>query len=476
VARRTGIDLSSANAALVHVREGQHGPELRGFALVDASGDLDAVAAELRQARRQYRLPRRAEVVAWSGEPRAHAATRAGFAVERVISPPDALSRIARMQPTASAPDAVTALVALHLDCGALAIVRDGEVLHEAALTWSAVSTGAAPLPGRSELLRRYAFLSELTEYLRAAFAALRRAHDVTVTDIKTCGSFPDLRALTMPLADEFDLEVEVLDAPDALPISMGPEAAARARDVIASLQIALAAGRRWHHSRGIGERLRGRGLWVPAAAIAAVLVLALWFWQRGGPAAPPSPPPRVASRAAAPVTPERRVPARTPEREPAAVGTVATSAEPTPTPPPPAQEPTAQPPVPGPKPASPASRPRPLDTAVAPVKRLPPRVAAPARPAARGAEAPRPRGESTAEGLPAEGPQAPSDRFPAAPLEVTSILWSADRKLAIVNGSILGVGDTIQGFEVVEVRQDSIIVRNSAGRLLRAALGAQKP
>lgn len=473
MARRTGIDLSSANAALVHVREGQHGPELRGFALVDASGDLDAVAAELRQARRQYRLPRRAEVVAWPGEPRADAANRAGFAVERVISPPDALSRVARMQPTAPAPDTVTALVALHLDCGALAIVRDGEVLHEAALTWSAVSTGAAPLPGRSELLRRYAFLSELTEYLRAAFAALRNAHGVTVTDIKTCGSFPDLRALTMPLADEFDLEVEALDAPDALPISMGPEAAARARDVIASLQMALAAGQRSHRSRRIGERLRRRGLWIPAAAVAGVLVLALLFWPRGGPATPP----RAASRASAPVTRDRGVPARAPEREPAAVGTVATSAEPTPTPesPPPAQKPT-QAPVPSPKRATPAPRPRPVDTGVAPVKRLPPPVAAPARPAAPGVQPPRPRTEGAAEDLPAEGPHAPSDRFPAASLDVTSILWSADRKLAIVNGRILGVGDTIQGFEVVEVRQDAIIVRNSAGRLLRAALGAQKP
>jgi hypothetical protein len=174
----------------------------------------------------------------------------------------------------------------------------------------------------------------------------------------------------------------------------------------------------------------------------------------------------------------DRGVPARLGEREPAPVGTVATSAEPTPSPEPlpTVQQPMVQPPTSGPKPATSASRPPPADTGVAAVKRLPPRVAAPARTAAAGVKPSGPPAEATAEGLPAEGPRAPSDRFPAAPLEVTSILWSADRKLAIVNGRILGVGDTIQGFEVVEVRQDAIIVRNRAGRLLRAALGAQQP
>jgi hypothetical protein len=479
VAGRTGIDLSSANAALAHVRDGERGPELRGFALIEAGGELDAVASELRQARRQYHLPRRAEVVAWPGEPRSEAPGRAGFTVERVISPAEALARVARLQPGGARPGAVTAMLALHSDSGALAIVRDGEVLHEAALTWSPVSTGASPLPGRSELLRRYAFLAELTEYLRAGFAALRHAHGATVTDIRVCGSLPDLRSLTMPLADEFDLEVEALDAPDAFDIRMSPESAARARDVIASLQIALAAGKRWHRARGLLNRLGHRRAWIPAAALAAVLLLALVFWLRPEPtpvASRPAPS-RAATGVRGRAAPTAGPPAR---QEPAAVGTAAKESATASgiQPPAPARErpferaPTAKPATPPTPSRQTATRPAAKPQGPAPVPAMPPRRPEPA------VAAPQPDARIPSKPVPSEGPQRPTaERLPVAPLEVTSILWSSDRKLAIINGRIVGAGDTVDGFEVVEVRQEAVIVRNTAGRRFRAVLGGgQKP
>jgi hypothetical protein len=175
VSARLGIDLSSATAALAHVSEGRRGVQLRGFALIDTSGDLDTIATELRSARKTYRFPKRAEVIAWPGDIRADAAREAGYEIERVISPADALCRVARLHHGTPAPERVTAVVSLHPDSGAMAVVRDGEILHESTVRWSHAALSAS----QPELLRRYAFLAELTEHLRGAFAAVRAKHQL---------------------------------------------------------------------------------------------------------------------------------------------------------------------------------------------------------------------------------------------------------------------------------------------------------
>ena len=74
-----------------------------------------------------------------------------------------------------------------------------------------------------------------------------------------------------------------------------------------------------------------------------------------------------------------------------------------------------------------------------------------------------------------------PQARQRPAPIDVPlgfdaalgTILYSPDRKLAIVDGRIVGVGDEIRGARIVEITPTAVILRDAQGRLRRLALGA---
>jgi hypothetical protein len=563
--RRVGIDLSGSAVALAHVGGSGGKLQLRGFALIETGGDVDTIAGELREARRAFRLPKHAEVIAWPGDIRPDAVRQAGFIVERVIAPSEALARVAQLHHGVPMPERVSAVVCVHQDSGAVVVVRDGHVLHEASLEWP---LGTGPGRGRSELLRRYAFLAELTESLRGAFAAVARRHGAKVTEILTCGSLPDLRSLTMPLADEFDVEVETLDSTTGIELRLKRESAERAQEVMAALRLAIVAGRRWH-TPSPGPRLKsGRAAGVVAAAAAAI-ILAVYLWPRGTPrdasettvaatrtaqarqartqpsrrtdrATSPPGAGNVPSRAATEEARARSVPApkseasaqpagRTAQQaqqsSPAAPTTpAAVSTRPMPSPAPSASRP-ASPSMNARGLETPQAAPSPISTPAAPPPREASRAQGPARPgeaAARQAvelrepAAPPPATapqqttapqqaavpqqqtasrHTTSSPQPAasaaitvpEGPAQPPvrrarvdppatqrslDRLPPFPVPVSSIMWSADRQFAVVEGRILGVGDSIRGARIVEIRADALIVRDASGRLRRAGLG----
>jgi hypothetical protein len=73
----------------------------------------------------------------------------------------------------------------------------------------------------------------------------------------------------------------------------------------------------------------------------------------------------------------------------------------------------------------------------------------------------------------PAAAPVVASRNFLPAPADVvvSSILWSSDRKLAIVNSRIVGAGDSVGRHTVVEIQSDAVVFRDRAGRLHRAGL-----
>ncbi|HSL20720.1 MAG TPA: hypothetical protein VK886_04235 [Vicinamibacterales bacterium] len=99
------------------------------------------------------------------------------------------------------------------------------------------------------------------------------------------------------------------------------------------------------------------------------------------------------------------------------------------------------------------------------------PAPVAPTREALR-VEAPR-REPPTATERP-EAERNASDRTASvlpASFTVASILWSPDRQLAFIGGRIVAVGDIVDGARVVEIRQDSVLVRDAQGRLRRAVL-----
>jgi len=72
----------------------------------------------------------------------------------------------------------------------------------------------------------------------------------------------------------------------------------------------------------------------------------------------------------------------------------------------------------------------------------------------------------------------APAQRTPPAdevplPFEAAlgTILYGADRKLAIIDGRIVQVGDEVRGARVVEITQNSVFFRDRQGRLRRLSL-----
>jgi hypothetical protein len=53
------------------------------------------------------------------------------------------------------------------------------------------------------------------------------------------------------------------------------------------------------------------------------------------------------------------------------------------------------------------------------------------------------------------------------------TILYSSERRLAIVDGHIVGPGDDVRGARVVEIEPMSVLLRETSGRLRRLTLAA---
>jgi type II secretory pathway component PulC len=56
------------------------------------------------------------------------------------------------------------------------------------------------------------------------------------------------------------------------------------------------------------------------------------------------------------------------------------------------------------------------------------------------------------------------------SPIDLQAISWaeSADRRIAVINNSVLHEGDSVEGYTVVKIRPDDVILRRE-GRMWRA-------
>jgi hypothetical protein len=54
------------------------------------------------------------------------------------------------------------------------------------------------------------------------------------------------------------------------------------------------------------------------------------------------------------------------------------------------------------------------------------------------------------------------------------TILYSADRRLAIIDGVIVGLGDMVKGARVVEITAGAVLLRDPRGRLRRLTLAGR--
>jgi hypothetical protein len=481
--------------------------------------------ADIFAARRAEGAPTRSVVVALASTPGLASAARwlgaQGVRVHAIVTPALALMSLARLRRELTSPDRVEAYVALEETTTAVALVRNGLLLAASELSWGYQDNRGVTLT-REEIAGRLA--DEIERFLAA-----RAARPDVLVQVCICGGLPELRSMAMMLMERLDVEVETLDSLLGIDTVHLPEPSQEFREHAADLRLAWAAATDWpapvnllrERTRRVTKTMLSRA--AVAAGVATGIGVAWQVqqseWWRSAPA-PRSAPTRTVSRslaephgAAAAVRPPpaavavRPAPAPAPQSSPAApvspspalevrplqslvaraVGPPARLPEP-----PPAARSTAVPPtsarsqVVAPVARSPVAQP--IASPVARLPVAPPRVAqspvvspvVPERPAQRAVRPPAVQSRETdvprqAERQPSsERLRVPSDFEVALPFDAVlgTILYAPERKLAIVDGRIVQTGDEINGAQVVEITQTTVLLRDARGRLRRLALG----
>lgn len=452
----TGIELGSGSCVLVRARPRSDGAEVSSFhaiARADWAAHAGTIATELRVLRQLKRFPRHARVVAWGlsestrgSDPAVRQLLEpllaAGFRVHHVLTPPEALAEIARTRPRD--PGSTVAWMALNTQGAAIAIVRDRLLLFGRTFDWKYSSGAVGP---RAEMLQRYSLVSHLEPELRRGMAHVRSHYGAIVERAITCGDLPDLRSLTMPLIEELDLEVETLDSLEGLH-PVGRARSDRFPESAPALRLAAAATTApVRHRRTPGV---SRVLWVAAAAVIVAVAgsLVIRYW----PQAPARPVANRVATAPTPLpTPTSGIVPATPPRVRDAVspsGTVAPAAT--------AVPPTTRvsaPETPVAVTPAPPTASRQSQTPVATPAPLHSRPAVESIPA--GADASRRK------------PVPLKDAVPS----VDSILVSQDRRLAIVEGRILSVGDRLGPRVVADIERDAVVLQEPSGHRIRILL-----
>jgi hypothetical protein len=381
MASLTAIELGADTCAFARttVRRGE--VHLSAAEILDPAAfpGTDAFTAGVRQIRLSLRLPRHCRVVLWGlpdGATRKDAAvtpllaplTNAGFKVDGVVSPCNALAALARLK--TSRFEGSTCWLAINRGGVAIVVVRPGKLIYAHSFAWDSTigATGS-----QARLLQRYSLVSFLSPEVKRAMAEARKS-GTPVYAVVTCGNLPDLRSLTMPLIEELDVEVETLDSFEGLVVK--PPVAEKLLESASALRLACAAviargTRPWDPSKKrTGSIAVAR--YARAAVFAAVIAGVAYAWYaRFAPATSPAPV-VIATKLA----PQPRAQIQTPIR-PSAVGVPAKGTESNP---PavsvPAKEPESNPPavsVPAKKPESNPPAPKTLPPPVVTTFKTPP-------------------------------------------------------------------------------------------------------
>jgi hypothetical protein len=459
-----GIDASSARMTFVRARRRRDGLAVSAFAALETEGlDRAALAREIASLRRRLGGPRRAVVVAPedpAATVRLEALAEAGIRVARRLSLGEILAHLDRRRRRERLAG-IAAYLVLHTDSGVVALVRDGLLLDETPLFARLTSTG----PGRA-LLDRYTFLARLAIELRRAFERTGVAGGIA--ELVVCGNLPELRSFSLPLAEEFDVEVETLDSVAGLDLTALGDGREPFEESIAgfrlALEAALAPAGRSRAARPAPAVL-ARAAAVAAVGVAVLLgAFALHRWR--------SQPERGALDEPEGVVAARPVPT-------GATGTSAHLAD--------AVVPVARGAIVAGRsiPAEPAP-PQATSTAVArdvgppPQDTRPPERRSGAQDVRSGTEpdrtAPPEGARRRASRRDAGGPGSPAQggarrAIPDPAFTVSSVLVSGDRRLAVVNGRIVGVGDWVGDVRVVEIAPTEVVLRDRLGRLRSAVL-----
>ncbi len=433
----TAIEFGDDACVLVRVSTRGTSVAVHGVDILDPDSfpDAESFVSALRQARRAGRFPRRARVVLWKlrdgtgvDEPSVRARLEplidAGFRIDRVVTPCNALAVLARIR--VPRPESATIWIAVNSGGVAIIAVRPGEQLYARAFEWD--STMGA-IGSQARLLQRYSLVAYLAPEARRSIQAVREA-GAHVDAIVICGALPELRSLTMPLIEELDVEVETLDSLSGLTVK--DSLRERLTELAPAVRLAC-AGALARPSRPRQPMLAvEQRHWARAVLLMVVLAIGLGVMAL--------------------VLRRGRVP-----EQPASVSEPARQR---------AQVPTSGRTLPPPKPAD-APPVAPLPSA--PREATPPRVQTrePQTSAAR-----RPA-------VPLSRPAARADISPTGRLNdpiphVTTILVSADRRLAMVDGRIVRVGDRVGHRTVAAIEPHVVVFREPSGVEIRVALGGR--
>src|SRR6478672_1702647 len=242
----TAVEIGADTCALASTSV--HKAELRVHAAETldpaAFPGIEAFTLALQQARRSLKLPRACRAVVWGlpdgatrkdplVAPLVEPLTRAGFRVKRVVTPCNALGALARLR--TSRLGGAMCWVGINRNGVAIVVIRPGKLLYSHSFAWDS-NVGATGSQAR--LLQRYSLVAFLAPEVRRAVAAAKQ-NGTTVDGIVTCGNLPDLRALTMPLIEELDIEVETLDSLEGL--HMKPELAEKLSEQAPAIRLACA-------------------------------------------------------------------------------------------------------------------------------------------------------------------------------------------------------------------------------------------
>jgi len=432
----TGIELGRSACVLVRTRRegsarGAAGPPIASARTFDARNPRTLTAA-LGRARRDDGFDPRARVVAW-GPPSSQVAVdldhlpdvsplvEAGFEVESIVSPPQALAMMLEAQRVDTR--RAVAAVALHRNGAALAIVRHGQVVAARTFEWP---LGEPFSSARPEQLERYLVIAQLAPHLKHLLDLAAAVYNVAVSSVVLCGDLPDLRSLSMLLIEEMDLEVDTLDS-----LEMLAPAVAQQMESAAGLQLAAAvAASRYRSSRAHGPNESGRdderhAIFSPSAirnlaGSAAFLLCASWATLQVAGSSPAAP----AFPDGSPVVARVERPAPSAPRPEATIGHM------DPDPAPPAAAPAPRPESPRREPAAADSRPRTVEPLIA------------------------------------------ADPLP----RVDGVAIAGERRLAILDGAIVGIGDRVGRRTVKRIDTHGVVLRDPGGGEIFVAIRARKP
>ena len=473
MASTTGIELGRNTCLFTSVRSSTSGGAdilaLHRIEPFEWPADATTLGNVVRSIRRKKKFPRRAVVVAWDVsdagvDPAARISLEpfesAGFHIASILSPAQALAKLSIMR-LQTAPGEAIAWLALNTHAAAIAIVRDEDVLYSRTFPWvykPDVQTSKA------QLLQRYSLVAHLAPELTHGISAVRDAHGVSVKTIVTCGDLPELRSLTMPLIEELDLEVETLDSTDGLHVVTNG-LSERFTELAPAIRLAAAAALNPPAESHSPSALFSFARIAAAAAVLATVAWAAYSYWHVSPARPASP------LTLGPRGDTVRQPLLLGESRQANSVAVpsATSAEPSRVP-----TPAADPPRPV---ATQGQRDAP---------RTPRTVTHPNVSSSDSARGPLtlPRQVEQSQGNSADirsGPMAraasprPERREPAPlgePLpKFDTVLIDQDRRLALTDGAVVGVGDSIGSRVVVQIERDAVMLREPSGRVVRVRL-----